>query len=145
MKHDERQLSITKAFIKEHRLAVLATVNADFLPEAAVVGFSVNEHLHLNFGTFRTSRKYQNLQKNPRVALVIGWEKGKTVQYEGVARELEGKEREEAIKEHLKTAPSAAKYVSDPDEAYFEVKPLYVKYSDLSSDPWETFEFRFLD
>lgn len=131
-------------FIKGHDLAVLSTVTHDFLPQSAVVGFSERPNLELVFGTSSKSRKYQNLLKNPRVSMVIGWDKGKTVQYEGEAVELKGEtERQEAINIHLSKIPSAAKYLSDSEEAIFKVVPKWVKYSDLSVDPWDVIELRF--
>lgn len=131
-------------FIKSHNLAVLSTVTHDFLPQSAVVGFSERENLELIFGTSSKARKYQNLLKNPRVSIVIGWDKGKTVQYEGEAVELKGEtERQEAISTYLSKTPSAAKFLSDSEEAIFKVVPKWIKYMDLSVDPWDVIELRF--
>lgn len=131
-------------FIKSHNLAVISTVTHDFLPQSAVVGFSEKENLELVFGTSIKSRKYQNLLKNPRVSLVIGWDKGKTVQYEGEAIELKDEsERQETINLHLSKIPSAVKYLSDSEEAIFKVIPKWIKYTDLSVDPWDVTELKF--
>jgi len=125
-------------------MAVLSTVTHDFLPQSAVVGFSEKENLELIFGTSYKARKYQNLLKNPRVAFVIGWDEGKTVQYEGEAIELKHQsERQDAISIHLSKIPSAAKYLSDSEEAIFKVVPKWIKYSDVSVDPWDVIELRF--
>jgi hypothetical protein len=77
------------------------------------------------------------------VALVIGWDKGKTVQYEGTAEELSGAELEECIRIHLAKIPSAAKYVGQDEEVFFKVKPRWIKFSDLSRDPWDILEIKF--
>jgi len=131
-------------FIKKHSLGVVSTVTSDFLPEAAVVGISENENLELIFGTSRKSRKYYNLLRNPRVAVVIGWESGKTLQYEGEAVELKDDTgRQAAIETHLAKIPSAAKYLSDADEAVFKIIPKWIRYSDVSFDPWEVIELKF--
>ena len=131
-------------FIKGYDLAVLATVTSHVLPQAAVVGFSERENLELIFGTSNQSRKYQNLLKNPRVAVVIGWDQGKTVQYEGEAVELtDSTERQEAMNIHLSKIPSVAKYLSDPNEAIFKIIPKWVRYTDLSVDPWDIIELKF--
>jgi len=131
-------------FIKGHDLGVLSTVTHDFLPQSAVVGFSERPNLELIFGTSSKSRKYQNLLNNPRVAVVIGWDKGKTVQYEGEAVELKGEaERTDAINLYLSKLPSAAKYLSESEEAIFKILPKWVKYSDVSVDPWDIIELRF--
>ncbi len=134
---------IISDFIKEHKIAVLSTVTHDFLPQSAVVGISETENLELIFGTANDSRKYQNLKNNPRVSLVIGWDQGKTVQYEGEAVELTGEERDEAINIHLSKTSSAAKYLSKPQEAIFKIVPKWIRYSDVSTDPWDVKELKF--
>src|SRR5579884_4132643 len=81
-------------FMRRHRLAVLATVSEDNHPEAAVIGFAVTPELDILFDTVRSARKYKYMLANPRVALVIGWDREVTVQYEGIAEEPSGEERE---------------------------------------------------
>lgn len=134
------QLKKIAEFIKEHHLAALATVSADFLPEAAVMGIYANDDLEIFFGTTKASRKYENLLRNPRVALVIGWDKGKTVQYEGAAAEMSPEASEEMLKTAGAALPSAAKYVHPDEAAYFKVSPKWVRYSDSSRDPIESYE-----
>ena len=56
-------------------------------PEAALVGFLVNNRLELFFDSFDSTRKVANLRRDPRIAFVIGgYTIGdeRTVQYEGV-------------------------------------------------------------
>ena len=133
---------IVSDFIKSHQIAVLSTVTHDLLPESAVVGISGGKNLELFFGTYRTSRKYQNLQKNPRVSFVIGWDSGKTVQYEGEAKELHGKAAEEFEKAYIKDMSTTAKYVSKEEAIFFKVTPRWVRYVDVSKDPWDEIELR---
>lgn len=130
-------------FIKEHDLAVVSTVTSDYLPESAVVGIYVGSNFEIYFGTFRGSRKYENLKKNPRVSLVVGWDKGKTAQYEGEAKELSGAAMEEFEKAHLKEMPSVAKYVPKEEAVFYKLNPKWVKYTDVSKDPWNQIEIRF--
>jgi pyridoxine/pyridoxamine 5'-phosphate oxidase len=54
---------------------VQASVSPTGAPQAAVVGFAVTDALEIIFDTVATSRKYRNLRADPRVALVIGWER----------------------------------------------------------------------
>jgi len=83
---------MTKEFcysiLRQHRLAVLATLADRDRPQAALVGFAVTPGLEIVFDTVRDSRKYKNLIASPQVALVIGWKNETSVQYEGVASEL---------------------------------------------------------
>ena len=75
-------------FLREHRLAVISTLGPEASPQAAVIGIAVTEALDIIFDTSTTSRKYANLRADPRVALVIGWDLGQTVQIEGTAEVL---------------------------------------------------------
>jgi uncharacterized pyridoxamine 5'-phosphate oxidase family protein len=134
---------IVEEYIKAHQLTVLATVSHDFLPEASVLGFALGENFEIFFSTFNTSRKWINLQKNPKVALVIGWEKGKTVQYEGQAKELGQSEHAEIIKMHFADRPTIAKYLSAKEAALFKVVPKWIRYSDSSKDPADTIDLTF--
>ncbi|MHB8870945.1 MAG: pyridoxamine 5'-phosphate oxidase family protein [Candidatus Doudnabacteria bacterium] len=137
----KHRLEKLRDFISEHKLAVIATVEPHYcLPQAAVVGFSIGKHFELYFGTSVYTRKYINIQKNPRVAFVIGWTKGKTVQYEGEAVELTAEEILEYKQNALGDVPSIAKYIHDEEMVFYKVKPKMIKYSDLSVDPWEVFE-----
>lgn len=65
-------------FMNGESLALVATVAENGQPEAALI-----------FDTVNSSRKYPNLKRNPRVAWVVGCTTEVTVQYEGIAEELE--------------------------------------------------------
>lgn len=123
-----------------HHLAVIATVAPNCLPQAAVVGISVKPNLELLFGTSRNTRKYRNLQNSPMVAAVIGWEKGRSAQYEGEVKELAGKELEECLRVYLAEMPSAAKFMDPKESVFYKIIPRFIKYIDISRDPWDIFE-----
>lgn len=77
-------------FLKHHVLCTISTVNNKTLqPESALVAFCELPSLEILFLTLSGSRKYVNLLRNNRAALVIGWEadpkKWATLQYEGFA------------------------------------------------------------
>jgi len=142
---DEQKRKKILDFMRAHHLGVLATVNQKGMPEAAVVGFAENENFEIFFGTFTGSRKYRNLARNAHVAMVIGWEQGKTVQLEGLAQEITDKgEIDKVTKIQLAKIPSAAKYVKESKEAFFKIRPSWIRYSDLSVDPWHICEINFL-
>jgi hypothetical protein len=71
-------------FLRRYKLAVQASVAADGTPQAAVVGIAISDQLELVFDTLESTRKYQNLRANPRIALVIGWDHEITAQIEGI-------------------------------------------------------------
>src|SRR5215208_6334408 len=70
-------------FLRRYRLAVQASVAPGGAPQAAVVGFAVSDDLEIVFDTLESTRKYQNLVADPRIALVIGWDHEATAQIEG--------------------------------------------------------------
>ena len=120
------------AFMNRERLAVLATTDAQGRPEAALMGFAVTPQLEIIFDTVKTSRKYPNLKKNPRVAWVIGCTAEITVQYEGIAQELEGEELAKYKKTYFAVFPDGPTRQSWPGITYFVVRPKWVRYCDYN-------------
>lgn len=131
---------IIRNFLKQQTLAVVATVNTRGLPEAAVVEFSLGDGMDIIFDTFTAFRKYQNILQNNRVALVIGWDKGVTVQYEGQVSELKGNELKKWKDVHLDRFPTAKRFSDQDGFIFLKVQPKWIRYSDLSKEPWEIFE-----
>jgi len=119
-------------FMSSERLAVLATVDAAGRPEAALMGFAVTPELEIVFDTVKTSRKYPNLKKNPRVAWVIGCATELTVQYEGIAEELSGEELAKYNKTYFAVFPDGPARESWPGITYFVVHPKWVRYCDYN-------------
>lgn len=119
-------------FMNGERLAVLATSDAWGRPEAALMGFAVTPELEIIFDTVKTSRKYPNLKQNPRVAWVIGCTTEVTVQYEGIAEELSGKELATYKKTYFAAFPDGPARESWPDITYFAVRPKWVRYCDYN-------------
>lgn len=120
-------------FMNSERLAVLATVGDDRRPEAALMGFAVTPELEIIFDTVKTSRKYPNLKKNPRVAWVIGCSTEITVQYEGMAEELEGEELAKYKRTYFAAFPDGPARESWPGITYFVVRPKWVRYCDYDT------------
>ena len=132
-------------YISTQMLGVISTIDPAGKPEAALVAITETAGLKLIFGTDKTSRKYQNLLKNPNVALVIGTDRevSITVQYEGVAKEITGQELEQARDLHLKKNPNSIKFAFKETQAFFIVKPTWVRYSAMAQNPPEMFEMSF--
>src|SRR5262249_12657741 len=85
------------AFMRRYRVAVQASVSATSAAQAAVVGIAVTDRFEIVFDTLSTSRKAQNLRRNPKIALVFGGMvdgEERTAQYEGLADEPTGDELE---------------------------------------------------
>lgn len=128
-------------FVKGQSLAVIATVSKNGSPEAAVVEFGELDDFTIVIDTLKTSRKYKNLQVNPKVAIVVGWDENITVQINGVANELSGPELEEAKTAYFSKNPRAKKWADKLGIAYFAIKPEWLRYSDLNQTPWKIIEF----
>ncbi len=112
------------------RLMVVATTDGE-TPEAAVVAFSFDAKLHeIYFATETDTRKYQNLVKNPKIALVVGWESW-TAQLSGSATILEGEERQRVMQAHVERNPPSAKYAKLPSLVCVRVKLLQATFTDF--------------
>jgi pyridoxine/pyridoxamine 5'-phosphate oxidase len=130
-------------FIKQHDLAVIATVDQSGIPQAAVVEFAELDDLTIVIDTLITSRKYKNLQIYKEVAIVIGWDKNVTVQINATATELSGDDLAAAKKAYFAKNNRAKKWQSRPDISYFGFKPKWVRYSDVGKEPWKIEELSF--
>lgn len=130
-------------FLRQHTLAVLATADLNNQPEAAVVEFSELQTLELVFDTYSYFRKYANLSSNQKVALVIGWDNDATLQYEGIAVELNEPELGVCRTVHLQKFPDAIQYEEYAGMKYFKIRPKWIRYTDLASIPWRRFELHF--
>lgn len=80
-------------FLKSHSAGVIATVSKDYKPQASIVYFVCDDAFNIYFFTKRGSRKFNAISAHPQVAFVIGTQDvPQTLQMEGVASELTGKE-----------------------------------------------------
>ena len=122
------------AFLRKHRLAVISTIGATS-PQAAVIGIAVTEALDIIFDTLTTSRKYANLQADPRAALAIGWDAEKTVQVEGIADLPSGADLDACKRAYFAVWPDGPERERWPDIAYIRIRPRWLRYSDFSQPP----------
>jgi pyridoxine/pyridoxamine 5'-phosphate oxidase len=134
-------------FLRSHSLAVEASCSESHAtPQAAVVGFAVTDNFEVVFDTVDTSRKAQNLRRNPNIALVIGGmtaDDERTVQYEGIVDEPSGSELEK-LREHYYTVfPEGRERLDWPGLIYIRARPSWMRYSDYNQDPRLVVEFEF--
>jgi uncharacterized pyridoxamine 5'-phosphate oxidase family protein len=138
---DERKQLIAQC-LREQEFAVVSSIWKE-KPQAAVVVFSIKDDFELIFGTFNTTRKYRNLKSNPETAIVIGWDEGITIQYEGVAEEVGLDEFGEYQKIHLAKNPGSEAYANLDGQVYFKIKPRWIRYTDINQNPEFVFEVAF--
>lgn len=120
-------------FLRQHRLAVVSTINPAS-PQAAVVGVAVTGTLDIIFDTLKTSRKYANLRADPRVALVV-WHDEVTVQIEGIAELPDGADLDACKRVYFEAWPDGPERETWPDIAYVRVKPQWIRFSDFGQTP----------
>ena len=123
-------------FMHRYDLCVLSVTNTQGNSESALVGFSENSACELLIGTTTSSRKYANIAANPNVSVVIGWNEGIYMQYEGTARVLQkGEELEARLRNHFVKVPDAEKYRDNPEQCYIIVEPKWLRYTDINPSP----------
>lgn len=131
-------------FLREHRLAVEASVSPLLGAQAAVVGFAITDEFEIIFDTLDSTRKVANLHQNPRVAFVIGGllpGDERTAQYEGVADEPSGAELERLAEIYYQVYPEGRARQRWPGLIYIRVRPTWIRYSDYNQDPPQITEF----
>jgi general stress protein 26 len=120
------------AFLRQHRLGVLATVSPSGEPESAVVGIAFTDRLELIFDTLGSSRKSVNLRHSPKIAFVVGWDQEITVQLEGIADEPTGAELERLKEDYFLIYPDGKVRQTWPNITYFRVRFHWARYSDFN-------------
>lgn len=130
-------------FIARQNLGVLGSIATDGKPQSALVGIAVSNELEIIFDTVKSSRKFQNLIKNPRCSFVIGWAGETTVQYEGVAFQPEGAQLQRYQQIYFTSWPDGPARLSWPGITHFVVRPTWVRYSDFDQRPPFIQEFTF--
>lgn len=118
-----------KKVLTEQRFAVLATHN-EGQPHGSLVAFAASSDFrNLYFATIRETRKYGNMARDPRVALVADdrmnresdLKRAVAVTAVGEAREITGKERTEAAAAFLYRHGGLTDFLENPRCALMKV------------------------
>jgi general stress protein 26 len=120
--------------LRHHKLAVIASIAADGAPQAALVGIAVSEQLEIVLDTLTSSRKFHNIVRDGRVALVIS-EGELTIQIEGHADVLGGADLERLQQTYFATNPDGRDRVAWPDITWLRVRPSWIRVADYNADP----------
>ena len=121
--------------IRRYRLAVVSTVADSGAPQGAVVGFAVTDDLEIVFDTLASTRKFHNLKRDARVALVIGWDDEVTVQIEGRADFPAGEELQRIQACYFAVFPDSRDRLSGPGITHVRVRPTWARLSDFKQAP----------
>lgn len=130
-------------FVKSKQTAVIATISNTGKPSAATIYFLMDEDLNLYFMTKKFARKFENLQFDHEIALVIGIDNEPvTVQIEGGASQIiEEKEFEQRLRQ-LQEKFFRNEYVaplfqlaSDKNELIiYKITPKWIRWLDLRGE-----------
>lgn len=130
-------------FIFRHRYGVIATTHADGSAQSALVGIAVSPELEVYFDTVGDTRKGQNLRRDPRISIVIGWENEQSVQLEGIADEPRGLELAALKLVYYAAWPDGPNRESWPGITWVRVKPRWIRFSDFNRTEGAVRELRF--
>lgn len=120
--------------LRRHEFAVIASIADDGAPLAALVVVAVSEHLEIVFDTLTVSRKFHNIVRDRRVALVIS--KGElTIQIEGHADVPGGDDLERLQQVYFATFPDGRERVAWPDITWLRVRPTWIRVADYAASP----------
>ena len=136
--------SLLLRFLREHRLAVQASVSPDSRAQAAVVGFAVSDRFEIVFDTIESTRKARNLRVNPQVALVVGGllpGDERTAQIDGIADEPGGEDLDRLKAVYYEAYPDGPSRLSWPGLIYVRVRPTWVRFSNYTVNPPTIVEF----
>lgn len=135
--------------MRANPLATLATIAANGAPAAALVGVATSEQLELVFDTLDTTRKFRNVLRESRVAVVFGkagaYTPGKhderTLQYEGNA-DVPSREELKRVQEEIyfKQFPDGRARLKWAHITYVRVRPTWIRYTDYNANPPEIVE-----
>lgn len=120
-------------FMNQHKTCVLSSVNGD-KPQSATVGFSVDDDFKILIATKSSTRKASNIVNNPNVSLVIGFSGDKTLQIDGVAKELDRYTNNDRVELHFEKVPGAKKYAQDDGQVYFLITPTWMRFTDYNAE-----------
>ncbi|HXC54884.1 MAG TPA: pyridoxamine 5'-phosphate oxidase family protein [Rhizomicrobium sp.] len=119
-------------FLGGHRYGVVSSRAADGAPQSALVGIAVSPTLEVYFDTTGETRKAANLRRDPRAALVIGWENEQSVQYEGVADEPQGGELAALKSIYYLAWPDGPSREAWTGITWFRIRPRWIRFSDFN-------------
>lgn len=138
-------------FLKDNNVLVLSTADRDGKPQGASVYYVIDGNFNFYFVTSKNTHKFENIQKNKNVGMVVGFGPDlKTIQGGGEAYEVTEKEdqREKVARLAEKAEindkghwPVTEISTMEKGYALFKVEPNWLSYMNLqddkSGDPYE--------
>ncbi|MBV9262936.1 MAG: pyridoxamine 5'-phosphate oxidase family protein [Candidatus Eremiobacteraeota bacterium] len=125
------------AYMRFHRLAVVATSGPEDGPQAALVGIGVTDVAAVVFDTLSTTRKHSNLERNNRAAVTFSGPGEKTLQFEGRAFRVMPSEPgdRQYLEAYYAAWPDGRDRAGWPNLVYWRIAPRWARYSDYDRGP----------
>lgn len=121
-------------FLKRQKFAVISSIGPDGEPHSAVVGVAFTQEGDAIFDTLGSSRKAEDLRRDPRASLVV-WEGERTVQMDGRVDEPAGADREAIVKAYLAVFPDGVERLRWDGITHFRFRARWARYSDFGAQP----------
>jgi hypothetical protein len=120
---------------RQRYIATLATASPEIQPQAAPMRYAVTDDFEIVMGTLQTSRKYANLQRNPKVAVLV-WDSLFSIQIDGIFDQPGGLDLERLRDFFANEQPLEARIrAGRPAHLFFRIRPLWARYSDFMYEP----------
>lgn len=118
------------AYLRDNHHAVVASINSEGGPSAALVGVAVSNDFELIFDTLSATRKHPNLMHDPRAALVYSGPGERTVQIDGRGRLLDPDVPADlALREvYLTTFPDGEARLKWEGLVHWIIKPVWARH-----------------
>jgi hypothetical protein len=118
------------AYLRQSKYGVISTIGPTGEPQAALVGVAFSDGLECIFDTIASTRKAQNLTRDPRTALVVGGTDEQTAQIQGLADVVIGAERERLLGVYLAAFPDGRDRLASPGLLHIRLRPTWIRHSD---------------
>jgi hypothetical protein len=120
---------------RQRYIATLATASPEIQPQASPMRYAVTDDFEIVMGTLQTSRKFANLQRNPKVAVLV-WDGMFSIQIDGIFDLPSGADLERLRDFFAHEQPLEARIrAGRPTHVYFRIRPLWARYSDFMVEP----------
>lgn len=118
----------------EPKLASIATATAKGRPAIAVCAYAVRDDGTVVISTHQSSHKWENLEANPEVGLVVGWSFDQPhLQLGGDAELLTGDAAKE-VEDFFFSANPQAKAFKSPDTGFVVITPTWARITEFKPD-----------
>lgn len=132
------------AFLKRHKIGVLATQPGEHGVHASMVYYTADENFNIYFLTLANTRKFQGLSEHPQVAFVVATpDVPQTLQIEGMAMDItldeEASKKKDELMKVLNSNPWFYAPITklDPSETVVVwIRPTWIRWADYAfEDP----------